>query len=130
MPVDPRVARARELLGTPFKLHGRDPQDGVDCVGLVALIVGRTDNVPTGYAMRNVQGLRWAIEMDRVAERRADGRYGPGDILLMQAGPAQYHLGCWSGEGLIHADARLRRVIETPGPVAWPVLGVWWFSCD
>jgi murein DD-endopeptidase / murein LD-carboxypeptidase len=128
MPVDPRVIRGREFLGTPFKLHGRDPEDGVDCVGLVALIMGRTDNVPTGYAMRNVQGVRWIIEMDDVAERRTDGLYGPGDILLMQAGPAQYHLGCWSGEGLIHADARLRRVVETPGPLAWPVLGVWRFS--
>jgi murein DD-endopeptidase / murein LD-carboxypeptidase len=128
MPVDPRVVRAREFLGTPFKLHGRDPAEGVDCVGLIALIGGRIDGVPTGYSMRNVQGGRWALEMDKVANRSTDGRYGPGDILLMQAGPAQYHLGCWSGDGLIHADARLRRVVETPGPVPWPILGVWRFS--
>lgn len=125
MPVDPRVLRGREFLGTPFKLHGRDPVDGVDCVGLVALIYGQIDGVPTGYAMRNAQGLRWALDLDEHLERRGDEQVEPGDVLLMQAGPAQYHVGVWTGDGLIHADARLRRVVETPGAVPWPILGVW-----
>ena len=29
------------------------------------------------------------------------------------------------GGGIIHADAMLRRVVERPGPVPWPVLGRW-----
>ena len=125
MPVDPRVVRGREFLGTPFKLHGRDAEDGVDCVGLIALIYARIDGVPSGYAMRNARGARWAMGLDDHLERREGDAIEPGDVLLMQAGPAQYHVGVWTGEGLLHADARLRRVVETPGAVAWPILGVW-----
>jgi murein DD-endopeptidase / murein LD-carboxypeptidase len=127
MPVNPAVARARALLGVPFKLHGRG-EDGLDCVGLVALVTGRLEGLPTGYAMRNDLGERWIRELDARGRRRFDGRYSTGDILLMEAGPAQYHLGCWTGEGLIHADARLRRVVELPGPPPWPIIGAWHFS--
>ncbi len=125
MSVDPRVIRARSFLGTPFRLHGRDCQSGVDCVGFVALLYGRSVGVPVDYAMRNSEGARWLIVLDACAGRRTDGAVGVGDILLMQAGPAQYHLGVWTGDGLIHADAGLRRVVETPGQVQWPIIAVW-----
>lgn len=78
--------------------------------------------------MRNMLGPRWIKELDLRGQRRPVGRYARGDILLMQAGPAQFHLGCWTGESLIHADARLRRVVELPGPPPWPLLGAWHFS--
>ncbi len=35
------VAAARALVGVPFRLHGRD-RDGLDCVGVAALALGRT----------------------------------------------------------------------------------------
>ncbi len=111
------------LIGTPFRLHGRSAETGLDCVGLVALAYG-THGAPTGYAMRNSQQRKWTGLLDRLAERHT-GVPRPGDILLMQAGPAQLHLGIWTGESLIHADASLRRVIETAGPVPWPILGAW-----
>ena len=31
------AAAALYLVGAPFRLHGRDPRTGVDCVGLVLL---------------------------------------------------------------------------------------------
>jgi murein DD-endopeptidase / murein LD-carboxypeptidase len=126
MPVNPRVARGRTLIGKSFRLHGRDPDTGLDCVGLVALLYGRIDDVPIGYTMRGTQGVRWIMLLDQLATRRDDGLMAPGDVLLMEAGPAQYHLGVWTGDGLIHADAGLRKVVETPGPVRWPLLGVWY----
>lgn len=130
MSVDPRVTRARSFLGTPFRLHGRDRQSGVDCVGLVALLYDRTVGVPVDYAMRNSEGARWIFQLDALVKRRTDGAVGAGDILLMQAGSAQYHLGVWTGDGLIHADAGLRRVVETPGPVQWPIIAVWYAPED
>ena len=127
MPVEASVARARALLGIPFRLHGRD-KSGLDCVGLVALVAGQKDGIPTGYSLRNGLGQRWISELDALGKRRPEGACSPGDILLMDAGPAQYHLGLWTGDGLIHADARLRRVVELPGSPPWPVLGAWYFS--
>ena len=125
MPVDPRVARARAFLGVPFRLHGRDLEYGVDCVGLIALLYDLRAGVPTGYALRNAEGARWIAVLDGHFQRRAEAGMGAADVVLMQAGPAQLHLGIWTGEGLIHADARLRRVVEIPGRIVWPVLGVW-----
>ena len=48
-----------------------------------------------------------------------------GDVLLALAGPGQLHLAIWTGDGVIHADAMLRRVVERPGAPPWPVVSVW-----
>lgn len=116
------IARARALVGTPFRLHGRDKQ-GVDCVGLVALAF-RQPLVPSGYALRTADAA--AVTAPLLAfgfrERRT---IEPGDILLLDAGPAQLHLGLWTGDALIHADAALRRVVETPGAPRWPIISIW-----
>ncbi len=119
------IARARALLGVPFRLHGRDPETGLDCVGLVARACHRDEGVPTGYALRggNADGYGRIIDALRLTRRRGDPRTG--DILLMAAGPEQFHLGFWTGSSLIHADAMLRRVVETPGAVPWPIIGIW-----
>lgn len=117
------VTRARALVGTPFRLHGRDAR-GVDCVGLVALAWARPGEIPTGYALRTCDPavLEGPLRAMRFRRRR---KLKPGDILVLNAGPAQLHLGIWTGESLIHADAALRRVVETPGWARWPVLSMW-----
>ena len=119
------VARARTLIGVPFRLHGRDAASGLDCVGLVALAFGRADGIPTGYSLRggSAESFIMMIAALSFARRRANPRAG--DVLLMQAGPAQFHLGLWTGDSLIHADATLRRVVEMPGPPPWVVIGAW-----
>ena len=48
-----------------------------------------------------------------------------GDLLLCRSGPGQLHLAVGVDGGIVHADAGLRRVVERPGAVPWPVLGVW-----
>jgi murein DD-endopeptidase / murein LD-carboxypeptidase len=124
MPVDDCVARARSCIGTRFLLHGRDPLHGLDCVGLVEFARGVAGDAPTGYDMRNSQQQRWTRLLDQLFIRRK-AEPAAGDILLLNAGPAQFHLGIWTGNGLIHADAGLRRVVETPGPVHFPLIGIW-----
>ena len=116
------VARARALVGTPFRLHGRDAA-GVDCVGLVALAWQRAD-IPTGYALRSCDPA--VIESPLRAMRfRRRRKVKTGDIFVLNAWPAQLHLGIWTGDSLVHADAGLRRVVETPGWPRWPVLSMW-----
>ncbi len=119
-----RTARARALLGTPFRLHGRDPETGLDCVGLVGIVLDRAAAAPTGYALRGGTAQSWSKLMDAVARRRRVA-IRPGDVLLLEVGPAQFHLGLWTGASLIHADARLRRVVETPGVPRWRIVGAW-----
>lgn len=119
------IANARALIGVPFRLHGRDAASGLDCVGLVAFAYTRREGIPTGYSLRggSVESFTSMIAALGLARRRATP--SAGDVLLMRAGPAQFHLGLWTGDSLIHADATLRRVVELPGPLPWPVIGAW-----
>jgi murein DD-endopeptidase / murein LD-carboxypeptidase len=125
MPCDPIIAKARALIGTPFRLHGRDPQTGLDCVGFVACVFGRLADAPTGYAMRNTRQIEWCALLDDFCARRVEGAHEAGDILLLAPGPAQFHLGLWTGSSLIHAHAGLRRVVETPGAPICLIIGAW-----
>lgn len=118
------IERARALLGVRFRLHGRDPDHGLDCVGLVASAYGLTAGVPIGYALRGNDEARWMAQIDSLATRRA-GAPHPGDVMLLRAGVALLHVGLWTGNSLIHADASLGRVVETPGAPPWPVLACW-----
>lgn len=119
------VPAARALLGVPFRLHGRAPELGLDCVGLVAVAYGLSENVPTGYSLRSRDLAHWEriIRAQGFARRRAGWRRG--DLLLLCPGAAQIHLGVWTGAGLIHADAGLGRIVETPDIPRWPVLSAW-----
>jgi len=125
MPVDGGaiVARARALVGVRFRAQGRSAADGLDCIGLVATALDR-GGAPDDYALRGGSAARIAAGLRAVGLRAAEGRT-PGDVLVMQAGPEQLHLGIWTGAGMVHADARLRRIVERPGVPAWPVIGTW-----
>ncbi|OQW72302.1 MAG: hypothetical protein BVN33_12375 [Proteobacteria bacterium ST_bin13] len=121
------IAAARAAIGARFRLHGRDPATGLDCVGLVELALqagGAKGQAPRGYALRSgdaeaVGAMIAAAGLVACAAPRA------GDLLLCRAGPGQLHLMIDSGGGVIHADAMLRRVVERPGPPPWPVVGRW-----
>ncbi len=113
------VARARGALGTRFRLHGRGGDDGIDCVGLVGLAYGIA--VPRGYRLRT-GSVAVVAQGAEAAGLRAVADAAAGDLLVLASGAGQLHLGIDSGDGLIHADAGLGRVVERPGATPWPVL--------
>lgn len=57
--------------------------------------------------------------------RIVPARAKAGDVLLVQAGPGQLHVVILTPDGFVHADAGLRRVVEVPGPVDWPIVSAW-----
>src|SRR3546814_13891877 len=82
-PTGPAVAAAAaQLLGTRFRLHGRDPATGLDCVGLVACAferAGVTLQVPRGYHLRNAT-LSAPLQVAESSQRnRAAPPTPPGD---------------------------------------------------
>ena len=124
------VARAAEaLVGAPFRLHGRDPRWGLDCIGLVAAALERAGiaaEPPTGYGLRNAEARDAAALARRSGLVPAREPARPGDIVLVRAGPAQVHLLVLSTTGgFVHAHAGLRRVVACPGAPIWPVLHRW-----
>jgi cell wall-associated NlpC family hydrolase len=119
------AAAARGAVGAPFRLHGRDAAHGLDCVGVVAVSLraaGYDGPIPTGYDLRCGDAGRYHASWAGLAS--ADGER-PGDVLLCRAGPGQLHLAVRTRAGVVHADAGLRRVVERPGALPWPVLRAW-----
>jgi cell wall-associated NlpC family hydrolase len=121
------VAAARGAIGARFRLHGRDPVFGLDCVGLAAIAArggGFAGAIPADYAIR---GADPSCAIDSAGLSRATSA-APGDLLLFAAGPAQFHLAVMVPGGIVHADAMLRRVVERPGTPPWPLVGAWCFE--
>lgn len=126
----PELARAAEALaGTPFRLHGRDPATGLDCVGLLAAalaVCGRPAPLPNGYAMRNLEAAPLLPDPGELGFAAASGRIVPGDVLLLRAGPGQLHIAiAAAGNRFVHAHAGLGKVVVQPGPPTGEVLQHW-----
>lgn len=122
------AARALALVGVPFRLHGRRPAVGLDCVGLAAAAL-RIADVPDQYTLRG-------DHLERVAAFFAAGSFvriecglaQAGDILLLSPSVRQLHLAIVTDEGAVHAHAGLRQVVLSPLPLPWPVIDHWRFS--
>lgn len=112
-----RLAReAEQLIGRRFRLHGRDPETGLDCIGLLAAAMargGRPIDFPTGYPLRLSNLSQWLPEPKACGFAIADQPFDIGDVVMLQPGPAQFHLAIAdSTSGWIHAHAGLRRVVR------------------
>jgi murein DD-endopeptidase / murein LD-carboxypeptidase len=119
MATDPRA-----LVGAPFRLHGRDPATGLDCVGVAALVFG-VAQVPRGYSVRTADGEGVLALIDAAGLTRVRRDPAAGDLVLMKSGPAQCHLAVMTEAGFVHADAGIGRVVETPGRLPWPIIAIW-----
>lgn len=109
---------ASQFIGARFKLYGRDPQTGLDCVGLVCAslsAIGRPLEYPRGYKLRNHSIDDWLPIASKLGLEPTHQTERSGDILLVQPGPAQHHLMIVEQPGsVIHAHAGLRRVVRQP----------------
>ena len=124
------AAAAEVLVGAPFRLHGRDPASGVDCVGLVACALataGAHPVAPVGYGLRNLGIAQWLP----LAERSglipvADETLCRGDVVLITLAHCQHHLVIAADPlSVIHAHAGLRRVVRQPMDPAWRIAAQW-----
>ena len=123
-------ARARALVGTPFRPQGRSPEHGLDCLGLAAEAGAIPRHlIPSDYSLRSsVPDDLLGFELHGKLRPIEVAEASPGDVLLVQAGMRQQHFVLLVVGGFIHADLRLGRVVETPGPVPWPVRAAWRFQ--
>jgi cell wall-associated NlpC family hydrolase len=120
---------AEALVGSPFRLHGRDPATGLDCVGVLAAALaaaGDPRQLPNGYTLRS----RSLADTTQIAERcglgPAHGDAEAGDVVIFSVSPCQFHIALAAmGNRFIHAHAGLRRVVAVPGPLPWPIIQHW-----
>jgi len=129
LPGERLAQAAQSLVGTRYRLHGRDPATGLDCIGLLAAslaAIGRPAGFPTGYS------LRMAVVPDAEQVARAAGLVpapaplAPGDVVFVRISPCQFHLAiALPGNGFVHAHAGLRRMALASTLGEWRVIGSW-----
>lgn len=112
------ASAALEFLDVPFRLHGREPDTGLDCVGLLLAClqrVGIRGTLPQGYGLRNRSVERWLSFAPQWELVGADGAIMVGDVLVSQPGPLQHHIMIVQSDcSVVHAHAGLRRVVREP----------------
>lgn len=118
--------RARMLVGTRFRAQGRDRTTGLDCAGLAITAFG----LPPGqyrrdYRLRGEHRRELESALMRDFRRVARTKRKAGDVLLLGVAADQLHLAIKTCAGFVHADAKLGRVVETPGEPKWATLAVY-----
>lgn len=117
-----------------FRLHGRDPATGLDCIGLFGAAmaaIGRPLDLPRTYGLRAVSPAPWLPEPGAIGFHPVSGEIRPGDALMLRLGPVQHHLLIAAAQGgFVHADAGLRRVVIVPCLPEGVVLHHWRLAQD
>jgi len=122
---DEIVRRARSLVGIAFRPQGRDPLAALDCVGVVVSVFELpVETVPRNYRLRGRFADTMEDELWRHFRRVPVGERGAADVMLCAIRADRLHLAIHCGGSFVHADARARRVVETPGDPPWPLRSV------
>jgi len=120
---------SRDLVGCPFRLHGRNPATGLDCVGLVSAALaatGASPITPSGYGLRNLDIAQWLPLAQRSGLVPVPGPVRAGDVLLIALALCQHHLVIAADErSVVHAHAGLRRVVLQPRDPSWQIIAKW-----
>lgn len=122
--VDQLVAEAREWVGVPFVHQGRS-RFGADCLGFIAATLAELgsrvllDHLPNNYG-RNPQ----ALLIEGLTDLCQQIDIEPGVLLLFQfpQAPLPSHAAIYSGESIIHAFERERKIVETGYGAPWTKL--------
>lgn len=123
------AAAAEALVGAPFRLHGRDPATGLDCIGLLAAAlsaIGRPVDLPNGYTLRLRDAARWIPDPATLGFAAAEHPFAPGDTVLLDLGGGQAHLAVAGPRcDWVHAHAGIGRVVRSPALPEGKILGRW-----
>jgi len=120
------VVAARGCVGTRFRLQGRTPGLGLDCIGVV-LAAAQGAGVRLADRRDYRLGGDGQGDLDRALAAQLIPVPVPaaGDVLAFAPAAGTRHLGVWTGVTLVHAHAGLRRVVEGPVDPGWRALGAW-----
>ena len=121
--------RALSLCGAAFRLHGRDAEHGLDCIGLAEqclLAVDTVDGVPNGYSIRggseeSIDNFMAGLGFERFAPETCPCE---GDLVLVRPSPVQWHFMIRALDGFVHAHASLGKVVFCPGDAPWPIVAI------
>lgn len=106
------------MVGVPFRLGGRDPAFGLDCVGLVlaSYALDTPANIPRRASLNPTDRAPWERGLRHVGFTRLIECEAPmaGDVWLLDCGHGRRHLAVLAGDKVCHAHAGLGEVIASP----------------
>lgn len=123
MPGHGIAAAALALVGAPFRLHGRDPRFGLDCVGLAMAAAERAGlRLPPTPAYR-LHGTAEAVFQRWIALAGlcTTDEAWPGDVTVAVPDAWHRHVMIAVAGGHVHAHAGIGRVVLMPGPSPWRI---------
>lgn len=123
---DAIVAAVRRCVGTPFRMQGRLPGTGLDCLGVVAeaaRAAGGELRLPAYTLDGDHAALTrsWPTALGCVAVDKAEA----GDVLVTAPSRHRRHFAVVTPAGVVHAHAGIGRVVEGPLDRDWSVLAAW-----
>jgi cell wall-associated NlpC family hydrolase len=115
MTVAKKFAEAAEsCVGAQFRLQGRDPAIGLDCVGLIAWCAKATGLQVTHIPAYTLTSTPVAL-VPALLHAGFSPRYSSvphvGDVMVFDMGNCLNHAGVCLGAHMVHADMRFRRVV-------------------
>ena len=123
------AAAAAALVGCRWRMHGRDPRTGLDCIGVLGAAlaaIGRPALLPTGYPLRLRSLAGWLPQPAALGLEPAQGPLAAGGVVLLDPGGGQVHLAIAAApSGWVHSHAGLRLVVHQPVLPSGPLLGRW-----
>ena len=95
---------ALNLVGTPYKLGGRQPETGLDCSGLVRYVYKKTQDIDLPHNARDISLQGEPVEPSELR---------PGDLVFFNTlGRPFSHVGIYKGDGkFVHASSRRERKV-------------------
>jgi cell wall-associated NlpC family hydrolase len=108
---------AEALVGVPFRLQGRDPVTGLDCIGLIVAAyadAGIRLQAPDDYGLRGMTARAVIAALDQSGLRPCAAPVAAGDVGLFLLPAGQMHLAMLAPGRIVHADLALRRVAAAP----------------
>lgn len=113
---------AQSCVGAPFRLQGRDPSIGLDCVGLIAWCARAcalpVDHLPT-YTLTSEASELVPHLVAAGFDLRDAAWPQVGDVMIFDMNNRRNHVAVCTNLGMVHADMRFRRVVEHHIDEAW-----------
>lgn len=123
------ASAALALIDVRFRLHGRDPATGLDCVGVLAAAlaaIGRPATLPSTHSVRTREPRDLGAIAASCGLAHARGPAQAGDVAFVRIAATQFHLLIQVDDRRhVHAHAALRRVVVHEGTIAWPIAALW-----
>jgi cell wall-associated NlpC family hydrolase len=103
--------RASALIGTPFRLQGRIPEIGLDCLGVVVIAYELRPREVPRYRITDGTWSEVSGGLSRWFEPIENRMPANGDLLVFRF-RTSFHFGVVSDGYFIHADVRAGKVVR------------------